>query len=101
MNMKSNEIFDKFDDNMLDNIFNKYFELYKFIKKEKLENVNEIKPIMDGKEIQKNFPGIPFKYIGTLRDSLINRQIETSYNFSKDDAINLLKSKIQELDISF
>ena len=92
-------ILDKIDENKLDNIFNKYFEFYKYIKKEKLENVNELKSIMDGKEIKEHFPGLENKYIGTMLDTLINKQIEKNNEFTKNDAINEIKLKIQELKI--
>ena len=95
----TNNILDKFDDNILDSIFNKYFEFYKYIKKENLENVNELKSILDGKEIKKHFPGLDKKYIGTMLDTLINKQIENNNEFSKSDAINEIKLKIQELKI--
>ena len=94
-----NNIVDKIDENNLDSIFNKYFEFYKYIKKEKLENVNELKSIMDGKEIKEHFPGLEDKYIGTLLETLINKQIEKNNEFTKNDAINEIKLKIQELNI--
>ena len=93
------QILDKIDDNKLDNIFNKYFEFYKYIKKENLEKVNELKSILDGKEIQKYFPGLDKKYIGTMLETLINKQIENNNIFSKSYAINEIKLKIQELKI--
>ena len=99
MKANSNIILDKVDDNELDNIFNKYFELIKFIKKENLQDVNEIKSILDGKEIQKCFPGIHNKYLGLMLEILVNKQIETNNNLSKDEAIKIITSKIQELNI--
>ena len=95
----TNDVLDKIDDNNLDNIFNKYFEFYKYIKKENLEKVNELKSIMDGKEIKTYFPGLDKKYLSTMIETLINKQIENNNKFSKDDAINEIKLKIQELKI--
>ena len=34
-----------------------------------------------------------------MAENLIDKQIETYNNFSKEDAINLIKSKIKELNI--
>ena len=95
----TNQILDKIDDNKLDSIFNKFFEFYKYIKKEKLENVNQLNPILNGKEIKKYFPGLDDKYIGSMLVTLINKQIEYNKEFSKNDAINEIKLKIQELKI--
>ena len=95
----TNQILDKIDDNQLDSIFNKFFEFYKYIKKEKLENVNQLNPILNGKEIKKYFPGLYDKYIGSMLVTLLNKQIEYNKEFSKNDAINEIKLKIQELKI--
>jgi len=100
MKINSNDTLDKLDEDLLESIFQKYYNFYKFIKKENMENVCDIKPIIDGKGIKKIFSGIPDKYIGELLKTLINRQIETN-NFSEEDAVNALKSKIEELNIEF
>ena len=95
----TNTELDKINDNNLDYIFNKYFEIYKYTKKENLENVNEIKPIMDGKKIKKYFPGLNRKYLGPIIEFLVNKQIENNNEFSKSDAINEIKLKMQEFQL--
>jgi tRNA nucleotidyltransferase/poly(A) polymerase len=97
--MNSNNILNTTDNDVLDEIFNKYYELCKFIKKENLETVNELKPIINGKEIKKVFPGIHDKYLGLMNEILVNKQIETNNNITKEDAINIIRAKIQELKI--
>ena len=94
-----NILLDNIDNNELDQIFNKYYYLYEYIKKENLEGVNDVKSIIDGKEIKKIFKGLPEKYLGTFMEGLVNKQIETKGNFTKDDAINFIKYKIDELKI--
>jgi tRNA nucleotidyltransferase/poly(A) polymerase len=101
MNINSNEILDKIDDDILGKIFQKYFEFYVYMKKEKMEKVDEIKPIFDAKRIKNEFHGIPKHYIGELLDTLVNKQIEKDYNLSEEDAINALKNKIEELNIKY
>lgn len=98
--INSNNVLDKLDDNILENIFQKYFEFYKYMKKENLENVDELKPIIDGKRLKKEFPGISLKNIGEIINILINKQIELN-NFSEEDAMNVIKTKIEELNINF
>ena len=98
--INSNQILDKLDDNILEKTFLKYFEFYKYMKKENLENVDELKPIIDGKRLKKEFPGIPLKNIGEIINALINKQIELN-NFSEEDAMNTIKTKIEELNINF
>ena len=51
------------------------------------------------KKIKKEFPNMPIKLLGEFLNTLVNKQIETNYNFSEEDAINLIKSKIEELNI--
>lgn len=97
--INSKDILNKIDENELDNIFNKYFEFVKYYKKENMENINEMKPAMEGKEIKENFPGIDNKYLKTIMDNLINKQIEKNKNLSKEEAINYIKLMIQELNI--
>ena len=101
MKINSNEVLDKIDDDTLDNIFKKYFEFYEYMIKEKLENVDEIKPMFDAKRIKNDFQGLPKHYIGELLDTLVNKQIEANYNLSEEDAIIALKNKIEELDIKY
>ena len=101
MKINSNEVLDKIDDDLLEKIFQKCFEFYEYMKKEKMENVDEIKPVFDAKRIKNEFHGIPKHYIGELLDTLVNKQIETDYNLSEEVAINVLKAKIEELDIKY
>ena len=94
------DVLDKIDEDLIDNIFQKYYEFYKYMKKEKMENVCQIKSIIDGKKIKEIFK-IPDKYIGELLTTLINKQIETSNNLTEEDAKNVLKSRIEELKIEY
>ena len=96
MKINSNNVLDKLDNNILEKVFLKYYEFYKYMKKENLENVDEMKPIIDGKRLKKEYPGIPLKYIGEIINILISKQIEIN-NFSEEDAMNVIKSKIEEL----
>ena len=100
MKINSDDVLDKLDDDILEKVFQKYYEFYKYMKKENLENVDEIKPIIDGKRLKKEFPGISLKNIGEIINVLINKQIESN-NFSEEDAMNVIKSKIEELNINF
>ena len=97
--INSNNILNDIDNNVLDEIFNKYYEFFKFIKKENLENVNQIKPIIDGKEIQKLFPGLSARYLGLMGEILVNKQIENNNIITKDIAIKTIQEKIEELKI--
>ena len=98
MKINSNTVLDNLDDIILEKVFQKYYEFYKYMKKENLENVDEMKPIIDGKQLKKEYPGIPLKYIGEIINLLISKQIEIN-NFSEEDAMNVIKSKIEELKI--
>ena len=98
MKINPNEVLDKLDEDILENIFQKYFEFYKFVKKENMENFDEMKPVIDGKRIQKEFPGIPFNYLGQLIDAEIKKQIEIKYKLSEEEAMTVIKAKIEELN---
>ena len=56
---------------------------------------------MDAKQIKKEFPGTPNHYLGEVIEAVIKKQIETNNNISKEDIINVIKSKIQELNTKF
>ena len=99
MNINSSNVLDKIEDNSLDIIFHKYFEFYKYIQKENLEKINELKSIVNGKEIKNIFPGLNDKYIGEIIEYLIYKQIEMKNNLSKNDALNAIKLKMKELKI--
>ena len=101
MKIYSNKVLDKIDENMIENIFQKYFEFYKFLKKEKMENVDEMKPVIDGKRIKKEFPGITLNSIGKLVDAVINKQIEVDYNLSEEEGMKIIKEKIKEINIDY
>ena len=99
MNINSSNVLDKIEDNSLDIIFHKYFEFYKYIQKENLQKINELKSIVNGKEIKNIFPGLNDKYIGEIIEYLIYKQIEMKNNLSKNDALNAIKLKMKELKI--
>ena len=46
-----------------------------------------------------NEQNIKDQYIGELIDITINRQIETNFTLSEEDAINFLKKKFEEIKI--
>ena len=98
MKINPNVVLDKLDEDILENIFQKYLEFYKFVKKENMENIDEMKPVIDGKRIQKEFPGIPLNYLGKLIDEEIKKQIEIKYKLSEEEAMNVIKAKIEELN---
>lgn len=97
----SNEVLDKLDEDELEKIFKKYYEFYIYMKKENLEKADEIRPIMDAKQIIKEFPGTPKHYFGEIIEAEICKQIESNNNISKEDIINVIKDKIQELNEKF
>ena len=68
-------------------------------RKKILEKINELKSIVNGKEIKNNFPGLEDKYIHEIIECLIYKQIEMKNNLSKSDALNVIKLKMKELKI--
>jgi len=91
-----NDIIKEVDKNLLGEIFNKYKNFNDYIKKENLLHMDELKPLLDGKEIIKELKIQPGKEIGVLLESLLDKQIE-SPTFTKEKAIDFLNKKREEI----
>ena len=89
-----NEIIIEVNKNILGEIFIKYNKFNEYIKKENLLHLDELKPLLNGKEIIKELQIKPGKEIGVLLQSLLDKQIE-SPDFTRDCAIDFL-NKTQE-----
>ena len=59
-------------------------------------HIDELKPLLDGKEIIKELKINPGKQIGILLESLLDKQIE-SPTFTKERAIDFLNKKREEI----
>ena len=68
-----------------------YIELLNYIKKEKLENIEKIKPLLNGKEIKQIFNIKNGKDIKIYLDYLIQEQINNP-KITKIECINLIKT---------
>ena len=92
--LKSGEndyIIENIDDIVLKEINGKYKEIVEYIKKEKLENIENLKPLLDGKEIIEILNIKDKKQIKKYIDLIIKEQINNP-NITKEDCINLIKS---------
>ncbi len=101
----SNEYVEKFSNNKilneinmekLNELFKKYYEIYEFVDKENLFKINELKPILNGKDILNYFPETENKQMNFLINSLIEEQIKTKNTLSRKEAIEILKNKINK-----
>ena len=95
-----NEIIIEVNKNILGEIFIKYNKFNEYIKKENLLHLDELKPLLNGKEIIKELQIKPGKEIGVLLQSLLDKQIE-SPDFTRDCAIDFLNKKREEIKDSF
>ena len=92
--LKSDEIdfiIEDIDETIVREIIDKYKEIVEYIKKEKLENIENVKPLLDGKEIIKILNIKDGKQIKKYIDLIIKEQINNP-NITKEDCINLIKS---------
>ena len=71
-----------------------YIELLNYIKKEKLENIEKIKPLLNGKEIKQIFNIKNGKDIKIYLDYLIQEQINNP-KITKNECINLIKTHFE------
>ena len=92
--LKSDEIdfiIEDIDESIEKEIIDKYKEIVEYIKKEKLENIENVKPLLDGKEIIKILNIKDEKQIKKYIDLIVKEQINNP-NITKEDCINLIKS---------
>ena len=88
----NNDIIEDIDINIMNSLFNKYKEIIEFIKKEKMENIENVKPLLDGKEIMKILNMKDGKKLKNYINLILKEQINNP-NMTKDDCINLIKSQ--------
>jgi len=84
-------IIEGFDMNIINHIIDKYKKIMEYIKNEKLENIEHIKPLLDGKQIKQMFNIKNGKDIKKFIDILIKEQINNP-NITKEQCINLIKN---------
>ena len=87
------KIIEEIDINSMNDIINKYMKIMDFIKKGKMENIEKIKPLLDGKQIKQMFNIKNGKDIKKYIDILIKEQINNP-EITKEECINIIKSKI-------
>jgi len=78
-------------------VIQKYSNWIGYLIKENLMQIDNLKPIFDGKDIQKILNIKAGKALGLLMDSLIEYQI-SQINLSEEEAIVFLNKKIQEIE---
>ena len=93
--LKNREIIiEEIDISILNSIIDIYIELLNYIKKEKLENIEKIKPLLNGKEIKQIFNIKNGKDIKIYLDYLIQEQINNP-KITKNECINLIKTHFE------
>ena len=92
----NNKILNEINKEKLDELFKKYYEIYEFVDKENLFKIDELKPILNGKDILNYFPETENKQMKFLINSLIEEQIKTKNTLSRNEAIEILKNKINK-----
>ena len=90
-NNENGYILEDIDDNMMKELNYKYMEIINYMKKEKLENIENIKPLLDGKEIKTILNIKDGKEIKTYINLVLKNQIYNP-NITKDECINLIKT---------
>ena len=73
-------------------INNKYMKIVEYIKNEKMENIENTKPLLDGKQIKQMFNIKNGKDIKKFIDILIKEQINNP-KITKEECINLIKNQ--------
>ena len=86
------KIIEEIDENVMNNILSKYVKIIDYIKKEELEKIENIKPLLDGKLIKELFNIKNGKYIKKYIDILIKEQINNP-KLTKEDCINIIKNQ--------
>ena len=92
LNIKDKMI-EEIDENIINNIVDKYMKIIDYIKKEELEKIENVKPLLDGKQIKQIFNIKNGKDIKKYIDILIKEQIKNP-KITKEECINLIKSQI-------
>jgi len=87
---------DNINEDELKPLIEKYKKFFDFIKNENLLHADEIKPLLNGKEIMELLNIKPSKEVGLLINYLVENQIEEP-NLNKDEAVNLLTRKRKEI----
>ena len=92
--LNNNEtIIEGYDINIINYIIDKYKKVMGYIKTEKLENIENIKPLLDGKQIKQMFNIKNGKDIKKFIDILIKEQINNP-NITREECITLIKSQL-------
>ena len=86
-----NLIIENLNKEIFDLIVKKYGDFYKFLIDEHLDKINEMKPLLNGKDIKKELNISDGKQIGILLSYLIEEQIKNP-KITKDEAIIVLKN---------
>ncbi len=90
-NNNQNEIIENLNKEKFNLIIKKYEDFYKYLIDEHLDKINEMKPLLNGKDIKKELNISDGKQIGTLLTYLIEEQIKNP-KITKDEAIIFLKN---------
>ena len=87
------KIIEGFDINIINLFIQKYMKLYEYIRNEKLENIENIKPLLDGKQIKQMFNIKNGKDIKKFIDLLIKEQINNP-KITQEECVNLIKNQL-------
>ena len=94
-----NNLMDNIDNNCLQNIIEKNKRFLNYIKNEDMMHIDKMKPLFNGKELLEKLNMKAGKELGILIEYLLDEQIKDP-KLSKDDAIELLKKKKDEIVIN-
>ena len=94
-----NSLMDNIDSNCLQNIIEKNKRFLNYIINEDMMHIDKMKSLFNGKEILEKLNMKAGKELGILIEFLIDEQIKEP-KLSKDDAIELLKKKKDEIVIN-
>ena len=94
-----NNLLDNINNNCLENIIEKNKRFFNYIKNEDMMHIDKTKPLFNGKELLEKLNMKAGKEIGILIEYLLDEQIKDP-KLSKDDAIELLKKKKDEIVIN-
>jgi hypothetical protein len=89
-------IYEQINEQLINNIVSKYEKWYTFITNENLLDVDELKPILDGVQIQNLLNMKPSRELKFLMDGLIEQQL-INPNINESEAVEYLKLKRAEL----
>ena len=89
-------LIDNIDNNILQQIIDKYKFFFNYIIKENILHIDEMKPLFSGQEIIKILSIKPGREIGKLLELLIDEQIKDP-NYNQEKAIEFLNQKKEEI----